>query len=112
MTNKKKTYLLLFLFIAILIIAFLAFNSFEKKDSDSNENNSNETETTFIPYTGESGEYIPQPLPLVWMTLAEKNEFGISTTTDSRIQILARSEDGKVAQYKIIRKDEDIVSEY
>ncbi|MDO9254746.1 MAG: hypothetical protein Q7U54_04470 [Bacteroidales bacterium] len=56
--------------------------------------------------------YQPQAISLEWMTLEEKNSFGINTSTESRIQVLRRDANGRIEDYKIIQNDKDIVTEF
>lgn len=60
----------------------------------------------------ETATYKPQPITLEWMTLEEKNSFGINTSTPSRIQILKREANGQIEVYKIIKTDSDILKEF
>ena len=60
----------------------------------------------------ESAVYKPQPVALEWMTIEEKNSYGINTSTESRIQVLKRDGNGKIEDYKIINSDKDILKEY
>lgn len=56
--------------------------------------------------------YQPRPITLEWMTLEEKNSFGINTSTESRIQVLRRDANGRIEDYKIIQNDKDIETEF
>lgn len=91
MNNKKIK--LMALALGIVVIILLVLWLVLGQDNKANLN----------PQTGGSLNYTE------FMTTQEKADFELSS--DSQVQVISRDDQGKVSVYKIIRSEEDIVSD-
>lgn len=92
--QPKKTYLIVFGFIILLIIVFLFLYLRQTKITAELLNKDNNNSNRNLP-------------SLEFLTDSEKAEF--SLPADAKAQILGRDESGAVSVYKIIRSEADLV---
>lgn len=103
-----------FILIVILLICVLLITKIKRVENDimNTKNSSVIVEDVSNLSPEQMMTYEPQAISLEWMTLEEKNSFGINTSTESRIQVLRRDANGMIEDYKIIKDDKDIETEF